>query len=142
MQESIIPLLTAITILGIITLLFFVNNFFRKYKIVKKCNPRKRKKDCILLDIPINEPEHIYRARSTEAERRWNDILKNKETKSVKNPVITVIKSVSYASKVALVVSDAKKSIDKLPKELSEKARIELADEIINACKLRISKIK
>lgn len=36
MQESTIPLITAITILGIITLLFFVNEFFRKYKIIKK----------------------------------------------------------------------------------------------------------
>lgn len=38
-----IPLITAIAILGIITLLFFVNEFFRKYKVVKKMNPRKRK---------------------------------------------------------------------------------------------------
>lgn len=44
MQESIIPLLTAITILGIITLLFFVNEFFRKYKVVKKRKPRRRKR--------------------------------------------------------------------------------------------------
>lgn len=44
MQESIIPLLTSTMILGIITLLFFVNEFFRKYKIVKKRKPRKRKR--------------------------------------------------------------------------------------------------
>ena len=44
MQESTIPLLTAITILGIMTLLFFINEFFRKYKIVKKRKPRKRKR--------------------------------------------------------------------------------------------------
>ena len=43
MQESTIPLITAITILGIIALLFFVNDFFRKYKIVKKRKQRKRK---------------------------------------------------------------------------------------------------
>jgi len=44
MQESIITLLTSTMILGIITLLFFVNEFFRKYKIVKKRKPRKRKR--------------------------------------------------------------------------------------------------
>jgi len=44
MQDSTIPLITAITVLGIITLLFFVNEFFRKYKIVKKRNRRKRKR--------------------------------------------------------------------------------------------------
>ena len=44
MQESIIPLIIAITILGIMTLLFFINEFFRKYKIVKKIKPRKRKR--------------------------------------------------------------------------------------------------
>lgn len=43
MQESTIPLITAITTLGVITLLFFVNEFFRKYKIVKKRKPRNRK---------------------------------------------------------------------------------------------------
>ena len=78
MENSLIPLITAITILGIITLLFFVNEFFRKYKVVKKIKPWKRGKDCILFDIPINEPEYIYRVRLTEAERRWNDILNNK----------------------------------------------------------------
>ena len=44
MQESTIPLLTAITILGIMTLLFFINEFFRKYKVVKKRKTRKRKR--------------------------------------------------------------------------------------------------
>ena len=44
MQESIIPLIIAITIVGIMTLLFFINEFFRKYKIVKKRKPRKRKR--------------------------------------------------------------------------------------------------
>ena len=44
MENSTIPILTAITMLGIITLLFFVNEFFRKYKIVKKRKPRKRKR--------------------------------------------------------------------------------------------------
>ena len=44
MQNSTIPLITAITMLCIITLLFFVNDFFRKYKIVKKRKPRKRKR--------------------------------------------------------------------------------------------------
>ena len=44
MQESTTPLIAAITILGIITLLFFVNEFFRKYKVVKKRKSRKRKR--------------------------------------------------------------------------------------------------
>ena len=44
MENSAIPLITAITILGIMTLLFFINEFFRKYKIVKKRKPRKRKR--------------------------------------------------------------------------------------------------
>ena len=44
MQESTTPLITAITILCVITLLFFVNEFFRKYKIVKKQKTRKRKR--------------------------------------------------------------------------------------------------
>ena len=44
MENSTVPLITAITILGIITLLFFVNEFFRKYKIAKKRKPRKRKR--------------------------------------------------------------------------------------------------
>ena len=43
MENSTVPLIAAITILGIIALLFFVNEFFRKYKIVKKRKPRKRK---------------------------------------------------------------------------------------------------
>ena len=44
MENSTIPLITAITILGIMTLIFFINEFFRKYKIVKKRKPRKRKR--------------------------------------------------------------------------------------------------
>ena len=44
MENSTIPLITAITMLGIITLLFFINEFFRKYKIVKKRKSRKRKR--------------------------------------------------------------------------------------------------
>ena len=83
MQESIIPLLTSTMILGIITLLFFVNEFFRKYKIVKKRKPRKRKNNYMLFKVPIssiNEPEHIYKARLAEAEKRWNDMLNNKTT--------------------------------------------------------------
>lgn len=44
MENSATPLITAITMLCIITLLFFINEFFRKYKIVKKRKPRKRKR--------------------------------------------------------------------------------------------------
>lgn len=83
MQESTIPLITAITMLGIITLLFFVNEFFRKYKVVKKWKQRKRKNNYILFKVQIssiNEPEHIYKDRLAEAEKRWNDMLNNKTT--------------------------------------------------------------
>ena len=108
MENSTIPLLTAITILGIITLLFFVNEFFRKYKIVKKQKPRKIKRRACNLS----------------------------------NPVLTAINQVSYNSKTARIISDAKKAIDKLPKDLSISLQIKMEDEILNKCRSEISKIK
>ena len=71
MQESTIPLLTAITILGIITLLFFVNEFFRKYMIVKKLKPRKqRPSQKLCTDTSVSED-----AKNVAIEfARWNDI--------------------------------------------------------------------
>lgn len=104
MQESITPLLVAITILGTITLSFFVNEFFRKYKIVRKLKPSKRKH----IQCPMN----------------------------------TIVDNISYASKIGLILSDAKKAIDNLPKDLSISLQIKMEDEILNKCKSEISKIK
>ena len=71
MQESTIPLLTAITILGIITLLFFVNEFFRKYKVVKKRNPRKMKRvQKLNPNIEVTEESKNIAIEFA----RWNDI--------------------------------------------------------------------
>ena len=90
MQESTIPLITAITILGIITLLFFVNEFFRKYKVVKKRKPSKRK--------------HIQ------------------------CPVNTIVDNISYFSKIGLIVSDMKQSIEAIPENLPTKIKIEISE--------------
>ena len=72
MQESTIPLITAITMLGIITLLFFVNEFFRKYKVVKKRNPRKRKRIQKLQPI-IKDVENTINLQLTQFEEMRKD---------------------------------------------------------------------
>ena len=104
MQESTIPLITAITILGIITLLFFVNEFFRKYKVVKKRKPSKRK--------------HIQ------------------------CPVNTIVDNISYFSKIGLIVSDMKQSIEAIPENLPTKIKIEISESLLNQCKLKTSNLK
>ena len=71
MQESTIPLIAAITILCVITLIFFVNEFFRKYKVVKKRKPRKMKR-VQKLNPNIEVTEESKNVAIEFA--RWNDI--------------------------------------------------------------------
>jgi len=78
MENSTIPLITAITILGIITLLFFVNEFFRKYKIVKKQKSRKRKSAC-KIEPTIKDVEN---AISLQFEQ-FKEIYKDENSKTI-----------------------------------------------------------
>ena len=83
MQESIIPLITAITMLGIIALLFFVNEFFRKYKIVKKRKPSKRKLDQCPTNIILGNISYVSKVAKVvssykkEIDNMPKDISKN-----------------------------------------------------------------
>ena len=72
MQESTTPLITAITILCVITLLFFVNEFFRKYKIVKKCKPSKRKR-IQKLQPTIQDAENAIHLQLKQFEELYKD---------------------------------------------------------------------
>ena len=76
MQESTIPLLTAITILGIITLLFFVNEFFRKYKVVKKRKLRRRKR-FQKLQPAIQDVENAINLHLKQWEKEYDEKHKN-----------------------------------------------------------------
>ena len=78
MENSTIPLITAITILGIITLLFFVNEFFRKYKIVKKRKPRKRKR-IQKLQPTIQDVENVINLQP----KQWEEIYKDKHSRVI-----------------------------------------------------------
>ena len=74
MENSTIPLLTAITILGIIMLLFFINEFFRKYKVVKKRKPRKRKVYKTPRKLTTEElNEIIFNARKAQKYFRYQE---------------------------------------------------------------------
>lgn len=86
MENSTIPLLTAITILGIITLLFFVNEFFRKYKVVKKQKSREQEH--------VQHPANIMLGNISYASRVANAVS------SYKKEMDSIPKDISKNAKI------------------------------------------
>lgn len=123
MQYTTLPLITVITILGIITLLFFVNDFFRKYKIVKKKKPRKRK----------TYPKPI---KLTNEE--LNDIIFNDK----KSSKIFTFDRIKYYSELARIIIEFKNKINKIPDAVSLDERKKIRKIIHDDCMSKILKIQ
>ena len=93
MENSTVPLITAITILGIITLLFFVNEFFRRYKVVKKRKLRRRRRVQKLqptiqdvenaINLQLKQWEKEYDEKHKNIITSWKEIAKRKQPKQV-----------------------------------------------------------